>query len=419
MKQQKIGLLAVGVIAVFLFITHVSSGTASASLLDNLKNFFKSTPDNSAVTPSAPPVTPYAPTIDYEDAVIRAVEVGSKSVVSIVISKDLPVIERCAYNPWSNLPPEFRDFFGGDSFNQFSRPCDNGKTENKQIGGGSGFVVSEDGLILTNKHVVEDEKADYTVITNDGEKHKAQVLARDPIQDLAIIKINKTGLPVAKLGDSSSLRLGQTAIAIGNALGEFSNTVSVGVVSGLSRSVTASSGMGSSEDLKNLIQTDAAINPGNSGGPLLNLKGEVIGINTAIVSGAQSIGFAIPINQAKRDISSVKKTGTIKASYLGVRYLVITDDVVKKQNLSVTEGALVRGTVDGPAVAPGSPADKAGIKAEDIITEINGKKVTKDNVLVDLIQEYSIGDTIDLTIQRGKEVIHLKVTLTERPGSDR
>lgn len=408
--NKKLNLVLIGSIIVFLLINQNSVSTASAGFFDNLKNLFSGASNKTAVTP-APAVTPYAPTVDYENAVISAVEEGSKSVVSIIISKDLPVIEQCAYNPFGNLPPEFHDFF--DS-NPFYKPCDNGKTQHKEIGGGSGFIISEDGMILTNKHVVADEKADYTVLTNDGGKYDAKVLARDPVQDLAIIKISKTGLPVAKLGDSDSIRLGQTAIAIGNALGEFRNTVSTGVVSGLARSVTASSGNGS-EDLSNLIQTDAAINPGNSGGPLLNLRGEVVGINTAIVSGAQSIGFAIPINQAKRDIKSVKATGDIKAAYLGVRYVVVNADIAAKQKLVVDYGALVRGSNDGAAVVSDSPADKAGVKAEDIITEVNGKKVDKDHLLANLIAQYSIGDVVDLTVHRGKDTIHIKVTLGERP----
>jgi serine protease Do len=311
------------------------------------------------------------------------------------------------------LPPEFRDFFGRGF--EFSTPCEKG-TEKKEIGGGTGFVVSEDGLILTNKHVVFDTKAEYTVLTNDGKKYDAKVLARDPAQDLAVIKINASGLRPVKLGDSDTIKLGQTAIAIGNSLGEFRNTVSVGVISGLQRTITAGGAGFGSETIQGVIQTDAAINPGNSGGPLLNLKGEVIGINTAIVSGAQNIGFAIPINQAKRDIESVKKTGSIKAPYLGVRYLMVTEEMAKKQNLGASYGALVRGTADGPGVIPDSPAAKAGVLAEDIILEVDGVRVDADHPLGNLIQKYSIGDTITLKVLRGKETLTLKATLEERPN---
>ncbi|MFH0712454.1 MAG: trypsin-like peptidase domain-containing protein [Candidatus Jorgensenbacteria bacterium] len=342
----------------------------------------------------------YKPALDYEEAVIAAVEEAAPSVVSIAVTKDLPIIVNCQRDPFEGVvPPEFWEFFGGFDF---SVPCEQG-TERKEVGGGSGFVVSEDGLILTNKHVVADTEAEYTVLTNDGEKYEARVLARDPVQDIAIIKIEAQGLKPAKLGDSDSIKLGQTAISIGNSLGEFRNTVSVGVISGLSRTITASGEGIGTEVIQGVIQTDAAINPGNSGGPLLNLKGEVIGINVAVVSDAQSIGFAIPVNFARRDIESVKISGDIKVPYLGVRYL------------SEEEGARLRGNEDGPAVMPGSPAEVAGLKAEDIILELNGEKVSSEKLLGFLIQKYNIGDTVTLKIKRGEEALELKATLEERP----
>ena len=227
------------------------------------------------------------------------------------------------------------------------------------------------------------------------------------------------GIADGKLGDSDGLDLGQTAIAIGNALGQFSNTVSVGVVSGLKRTVTASDESGGSEEtIQGVIQTDAAINPGNSGGPLLNLQGQVIGINTAVASDAQSIGFAIPINRAKPDIASVKATGNIQSPFLGVRYLIITPDIAKQQNLATSTGALVRGSADGPAVEPGSPAAKAGIKAEDIIETMNGKPINADNTLSDIIDEHNVGDAVTLVIDRGGKTITLTVTLSARPAGD-
>jgi len=263
--------------------------------------------------------------------------------------------------------------------------------------------------------VLSDEKAEYTVITNDGERHKAKLLAKDPVQDIAIIKIEATGLLPAKIGNSDSIRPGQTSIAIGYSLAEFSNTISVGVISGLGRTITASDGLQLSETIEGVIQTDAAINPGNSGGPLLNLKGEVIGVNTAIASGAQNIGFAIPINRAKRAIDSVKQTGEIKVPYIGIRYIRLNKEIAKKENLLVDYGALVRGTAEGPGVVPNSPAAKSGIKAEDIITEVNGEKLDQNNSLGTLIQKYGIGDTIEVKIKRGDETIFLKVILEERP----
>ena len=350
------------------------------------------------------------PVSDYENAKIAAVKRVSPAVVSIIVTKDLPVLEQYYINPF--------DGFGNDFFNQFfSIPQYRQKgTEKKEVGGGTGFIISFDGLILTNRHVVQDEKAEYTVLTNDEKKYPAKVLARDPVLDLAILKIEKAGLPTVVLGDSDKLELAQTVIAIGNALGEFRNTVSVGVVSGLARQVTASSAGGEREVLRNVIQTDAAINPGNSGGPLLNLKGEVIGVNVAMVSGAQSIGFAIPINQAKSAIESVKKEGRIVTPYIGVRYILINETIKKKNNLAFDYGALVsRGdTREELAVIPGSPADKAGIVENDIILEIDGQKITQNNDLSSVIRNKKVGDEVTLKIlHRGQEKI-VKVKLEER-----
>ncbi len=396
----------------------ISAGSVHAGVFDDIWNFLKGSPSQTGISSPAPSTTTvplYAPTIDYEQAVVNAVKKASPSVVSIVISKDLPVIENCPYDPFSNLPPEFRSLFGDGA--QFSQPCQKG-TKLQEVGGGSGFVISENGLVLTNKHVVSDAKADYTVLTNDGKKYSAKVLARDPAQDLAVLKIEASNLPVIKLGNSDSLELGQTAIAIGNSLGEFRNTVSVGVISGLERTITASGETIGSETIQGVIQTDAAINPGNSGGPLLNLRGEVIGINTAIASGAQNVGFAIPVNQAKRDIQSVKTTGDIKTPYLGVRYAMITPDMASSQKLTVDHGALIRGSDDGPAIALDSPAAKAGLQAEDIIFEVNGTKVDQNHPLLNLIQRYNVTDTITLKVQRGDRTLTLPVALAERPKGE-
>lgn len=355
----------------------------------------------------------YESAVGYEAAIIEAVEKVSPAIVSITVSKNVPIIENCTItSPFDNLPPEFREFFGGNF--RITQPCQKG-TRMQDIGGGSGFIVSADGMIVTNKHVVADTEASYTVFTNDGKKYPAKVLARDPMQDVAIVKIEGIALPVVQLGDSDGIRLGQTAVAIGNALGEFRNTVSVGIISGLARTVTASTQGGfDSETLEGVIQTDAAINPGNSGGPLINLKGEVIGINTAVVSGANNIGFSIPINNVKRDISSVKKSGKIVTPFLGVRYVMLTEEIAKKEELSVSEGALIRGSEEGPAVAKNSPAAKAGLLAEDIVVAVGGVPVGKDHSLVSLIQRYNVGDTVALKVLRGKESFVVKVVLEER-----
>jgi serine protease Do len=355
----------------------------------------------------------YAPQTVEEQRIISAVQEVSPAVVSIVVTKDVPVMEQYYERDFLGVPiPMYRQ---------------NG-TQKQEVGGGTGFIISEDGLVVTNKHVVLDEQADYTVLTNSGRKFEAKVLARDPVQDLAVLKIDQTQqvdnggnysvekFPVVKLGDSSNLQIGQTAIAIGNALGEFRNTVSSGVISGLGRRITASDSSGAFvETLENVIQTDAAINKGNSGGPLLNLKGEVIGINSAVASGAQSIGFAIPINKVKIAIDQVKNTGEIIYPFIGVRYVLVNEQIKEEKNLSVDYGALViDGGDQGPAVSSDSPAEKAGIKEGDIILEINGEKITVDNPLSEIILKYSPGDQVTLKILRDGQEQDITLTLVKR-----
>jgi len=355
----------------------------------------------------------YKPVIDYENAVIKAVEKASEAVVSIIVTKDLPVIERCKQDPFYNLPPEIRRYF--DFEGGFTVPCQTG-TKEQEIGGGSGFIVSADGLVVTNKHVVEDEEAHYTVLTNDGKKYEAVVLARDLAIDLAVIKITASKLPTLLLGDSDSIKLGQTAIAIGNALSEFQNTVSVGVISGKSRTITARNLRGVVETIDGVLQTDAAINPGNSGGPLLNLKGEVIGINTAVASEAQNIGFAIPINRVKKSIDSVKVSGKISTPYLGVRYIPVDEKIAKEEGLAVDYGALISKGNANLAISPGSPAEKYGLKEGDVILEIGGEKVTNKNSLALIIQKHNVGEAVDIKILRGETEFVIRATLEEREG---
>ena len=289
--------------------------------------------------------------------------------------------------------------------------------EKKEIGGGSGFIVSSDGLIVTNRHVVEDKDAEYTVFLSNGKKYTAKVLARDAILDVAIVKIDATGLSYLSLGNSDSLKLGQTVIAIGNALAQFQNTISVGVVSGLSRSITAGDGMGSSEALDHVIQTDAAINPGNSGGPLLDLSGNVIGVDTAIVQGSQNIGFALPINSIKTVIDSVRSTGKIVRPYLGIRYQVVTPDLKDANHLTVDYGVVVEPGADKKqlAVEPGSPADKAGIVENDIILEVDGTKIDEDHDLAQMIRAKHVGDVVVLKVlSKGTEKT-VTITLAAAP----
>lgn len=255
-------------------------------------------------TPKADAVSPLSRTTDYEQAVISATSKVSPAVVSVIISKDVPILEKYYIDP-------FKDTLGSDpAFNNFFGPSflipqykQNG-VERKEVGGGSGFIISSDGLILTNKHVISDPKAIYTVLLNDGRKFNAKAVMQSDTLDIAAIKVEATDLPTVKLGNSSMVKPGQTAIVIGNALAQFRNTISVGVISGMARTVNASGG-GKTETLEDVFQTDAAINPGNSGGPLINTRGEVIGVNVAVAQGAQNIGFAIPINAVKNIIRNL------------------------------------------------------------------------------------------------------------------
>ena len=348
-----------------------------------------------------------------DEMVVKAVADASPAVVSIVASKDVPIVEQYYVDPFSN-DPFFKQFFGdGGSGVQIPQYREKG-TQKQDVSAGTGFFVSADGIILTNKHVVADTTADYTVLMNDGSKKPAKVLARDPLQDLAIVKVEGSRYHPLRLGDSSGVKIGQSVIAIGNALGEFRNTVSVGIISGLQRSIVASGADGGPEALDELIQTDAAINPGNSGGPLMNLAGEVVGINTATARGAENISFTIPINKAKHDVASVTAHGKIIYAFLGVRYTAVTKELVDKEKLGRDYGAWVASTDTEPAVTPGSPAEKAGIKAGDIILELNGIRVDGDHTLGSLIQVHEVGEEVTLKIFRDDKEIEVKVKLEER-----
>ncbi|OGE76262.1 MAG: hypothetical protein A3C85_00280 [Candidatus Doudnabacteria bacterium RIFCSPHIGHO2_02_FULL_48_21] len=330
--------------------------------------------------------------VDEQSAIISAVEKVNPSVVSIVITKDLPQFE------------QFGSPFGGFFFR-----APTGETQQQQVGAGSGFIITEDGLIITNKHVVSDTEAEYTVVTKDNQKYPARVIATDPFNDIAVVKIDAKNLSVAIFGDSDKIKLGQRVVAIGNALGEFQNTVTSGVVSGIGRNVTATGGA-QSESLSEVIQTDAAINPGNSGGPLADLDGNIIGVNSAVSLQGQLIGFAIPINQVKKVVDDVRQFGKVRRAFLGVRYVIVTESVASAENLSVDYGALI---VDDatPGIVPGSPADRAGLREGDIILEVSGERITFDNPLSEIMKKRNPGDRVNLKIQRGSSQLDVAVTL--------
>lgn len=286
-----------------------------------------------------------------------------------------------------------------------------------QQGAGTGIIVTSDGLILTNKHVVKGAQK-FTVTLTDGAQYEGTVAAQDPTNDIAFIRIKATGLTAAEIGDSDKVEVGQKVVAIGNALGEFANTVTTGVISGKSRPIQASDGQGNSEQLSNLFQTDAAINPGNSGGPLVNIEGQVIGLNTAVAGSAQNIGFAIPINEVKSDIATVKEKGTIVRAYLGVRYVMITEAFAQRNNLSIKEGALLRGDSETLAVVANSPAAKAGLREGDIVTKLGDKDVTQKNTLQSALSAYKVGDSITVTYFRDGKSQTTQVKLEEAPQAN-
>jgi serine protease Do len=281
-------------------------------------------------------------------------------------------------------------------------------------GAGTGMIVSADGYVLTNKHVV-DGASSLTVVMDSGESYDASVVGTDPINDVAFVKmVGVEGLPVVTLGDSTTIKVGQPVVAIGNALGQYQNTITQGIVSGTGRSVTASGG-GVTETLTDMIQTDASINLGNSGGPLVNAAGEVIGINTAVSTEAQGIGFAIPISSVKGMLAGLVKTGEVERAYLGVRYLTVTADVAKEYGLSVKRGAYVFSDGSGDAVVKGGPADKAGVRSGDIVLEVGGVEVGVRGSLSSLVAEHAVGESLELVVLRGDEEILVKVVLEAYP----
>ncbi len=344
--------------------------------------------------------------VEEESATTDVVAAASPAVGSIIINKDL--------SKYYNLTGP--DVFSFPDFFEFGSPSSGtGADGLQQVGAGTGFLVSPDGYVLTNKHVVsgaEDEA--YTFITSDGTSYDAKVIGTDPFNDLAVVKIEGTDLPYLTLGDSDSLKNGQTVIAIGNTLSEYSNTVTKGVISGIGRRIEAGDGNGQSETIENALQTDAAINRGNSGGPLLNLAGQVVGINTAVDFEGQLIGFAIPANVADPVIDSARAEGRIIRPYLGIRYRIVTKEFAEQNDLAAEYGALiVKGTEDDPGVIAGSPAEKAGLAELDIVLEVGGQRIDEEHSLTSALQQYRVNDTVELKVLSGTEERIVSVTLEE------
>ena len=329
--------------------------------------------------------------VSEESAIIDAIDKALPSVVTIGIKKTTRSSDVFEINPFDPLSPLRRT------------PGEEREIE-RNIG--SGFAIASN-LIITNKHVVSDTEAEYTILTNNGDTFKALEISRDPLNDLAIVKVDTKNLKPIELSDSSILKLGQRAIAIGTPLGEFTNTVTTGIVSGLGRGITAGSPYeGFVERLDNVIQTDAAINPGNSGGPLINLQGKVIGVNTAVSQSSENIGFAIPANVVRELLENFRSSGgKISRPFVGVRYQMIS-----RQNAilnEIPEGAFIVDLLEG------SPAEKAGLQAEDIIIEFDGKKVkgTDNNTLQKLIAQKKVGDKVNLKIWRDGKTLEKTLLL--------
>lgn len=281
---------------------------------------------------------------------------------------------------------------------------------------GTGFIIDSSGLLLTNKHVVPEGTSMVSVITSAGTRYdKVEVIGRDPLNDLAVLKVsNAKDFTAVKLGDSDVVRTGQKVIAIGNALGQFQNTVTSGIISGMGRPIEAGDEEGSAtEQLTNLFQTDAAINSGNSGGPLLNFNGEVIGINTAVAADAENIGFSIPVNEAKGIIESVKTTGKLSRPYIGVQYRMLDPDSASELNLDVKKGAYI--SKETGSVVSGSPAEKAGLKAGDVITAVNSVELNETISLASAVGRFKVGETVELKVVRAGKELKIKLTLAEAP----
>jgi S1-C subfamily serine protease len=326
------------------------------------------------------------------------------SVVSVNVSVDQGTEQSDAYRRYFGLPEQ-----------------------QEAAAAGTGIIISKNGLVLTNRHVVPEGTTKVSITLSDGtELDNVKVVGRTSdtdTLDIAILKIEDTKghrLTAATLGDSSKVTVGDGVVAIGNALGQFQNTITSGIISGYGRSIVAgsSSDSGETENLDNLFQTDAAINEGNSGGPLVNLNGQVIGVNTAIASDSQNIGFAIPINDVTGLIKQVIETGKFERPFLGVRYVSLTDDIAKQYGLDVTRGAYIAPTTDGSdSIVIGGAADKAGLKTGDVITKVAGQSVDQTNSLTSRLGRYQPGDKVELTVVNGRDTRTVTVTLGTAPAN--
>lgn len=343
-----------------------------------------------------------------EEKRINVIKQSLPAVVSISVSKN---IDELRATKAARAFPVFEK----DKKN-FNALADRIEGDQLDFGGGSGFIVDASGIVITNIHVIKQHSLRYDITLHNGTTHLATLIDTDPIHDVAYLRMNSTGpFPALPLGDSSKIQIGQTVYAIGNVLGVLPETISRGIVSGLGRTIEAHN-EDRKETLHALIQTDAAINPGNSGGPLLDSEGNVIGINAANVAQAENIGFAVPINAIKNDLEDIKKYGKIKRAYLGVRHIILNPMIARGMGYSVSQGILVISPSDKqPAVIPKSPADKAGLRENDIIVSINGTPLNEQYTLEDFLEDAEGGMEAKITVIRNGKEINLVTTLLDRP----
>jgi len=374
-----------GVLILIVVVVILSTAAVGGAVADRVLNIKVFDAIITRINPLKTSINSGTTKVVYEESIV--VDVAKKVSPSVVtVSVQTPQRRVLQFNP-----------FGGG----FSQSIQGGKPQDI----GTGFIVASDGLIVTNKHVVSDTTATYQVITSNEKTYDVINIARDPSNDIAVLKIDASSLQPVEMGDSSNLEVGQFVVAIGTALGEFRNTVTQGVVSGLGRGITAGDQyQGYVEQLDNVIQTDAAINPGNSGGPLLNSSGQVIGINVAVASGAQNVGFAIPINIVKDALAQYNQNGAfIGKAYLGVEYQMVSKQAAVLND--VPEGAYVVNVVSG------SPSADSGLKVDDIITKMDGKALNANTTLADVIKTKKPGDEVSLEVYRDGNTMTVRATL--------
>lgn len=375
-----------------VFVILIGAGVSSGFLGVNWSEIGQRIQQAEEILPESPQKVKI---ISEESVVIDIVEKLTPSVVTVGVERERRVL----------------DFDPFDPFGFFNNPKSQGRTEIEEADIGSGFIVSKDGLVVTNKHVVSGG-GKYKVITSDNKTYEVKNIYRDPANDIAILKIDASSLQPVEMGDSDQIKVGQLVVAMGTPLGEFRGTVTKGIISGIGRGITAGSPFeGYIEELDNVIQTDAAINPGNSGGPLINSAGQVIGINTAVASGAENIGFALPINLVKEALENFEKTGSFDRAYLDVSYQMISREISIVND--IPEGAYVREVLEGTS------AEKAGIARGDIITHFDNQRVKDDekNNLAKLISGKRAGDRVIIKIWRDGEEKELTVALGEYSGN--